>query len=168
MKTTRNLLCITIALSVWSCSPTGTSRDNGAQPMQGQGVAPIPDGPIPQEDVVLTLEGSVVQDPTAREWEQIQVRLSNRSGRALGFTGYDETQPWYRIQRFIDSKWVDHQVGWYCGTGLRQCKIPSGMSSIIPVSVRKDLYPIRVGVTYSLGAGKAESQTVWSARIDAR
>lgn len=108
------------------------------------------------------------QDPTDLDRNQIELRLVNRSGQILWFTGYEETHPWYRIQRFIHGRWLDHRVGWFCGTGLRRCEIPAGKSSLIPVSLRNDLYPIRIGINYGLGNSKSAESTVWSKRIDSR
>ena len=167
MKTTRTIAWSTLVLCICSCSPTVTVDPPVVQPMYGHGVTTNPKDPGTRGEVSLTLEKRAVQDPTSKDWEQISVRLANRSGKALRFRGYDETQPWYRIQRFVEGKWVDHQVGWFCGTGLRQCEIPTGKSSLIPVSVQKDLYPIRVGVTYGLGPKPPEDRTVWTTLIDA-
>jgi len=99
------------------------------------------------------------------DYHTINVRLINPTSTPITFTGYSESSPWYKIQKWENGKWVGHNVGWFCGTGLRQCVIPSARSSVIPVHVQADLFPIRVGVEYARGK-KREQEIVWSARIE--
>ena len=115
-----------------------------------------------EPDISLKLEGRSKKG----NYHTINVRLLNSTSSSITFTGYSESSPWYKIQKWEKGKWIDHQVGWFCGTGLRQCVIPSGKSSIIPVHVEEELFPIRVGVGYAHGGEKRENQVVWSARIE--
>ncbi|MDC0325721.1 hypothetical protein OAM01_03080 [bacterium] len=96
----------------------------------------------------------------------INVRLLNPTSSAIRFQGYSSISPWYRIQRWIDGAWVEHRVGWFCGTGLDQFSIPSDRSSVIPVDVTDDLFPIRVGVEYSNDRKVKADMVVWSEKID--
>jgi hypothetical protein len=178
MMTRMTIAGIAIVLCAWSCSPTGSLNKPDLEPMDGSGIEAIPDVNGTRGEVSLTLarrppqesEGSDPKEPApaAQAWEQIELLLANRSGERITFRGYNETQPWYRIQRLVDGKWQNHRVGWFCGTGLRQCEITAGKSTLIPVSVRKDIYPVRIGVDYGLGSSENEDRTVWSAQIEAR
>lgn len=102
---------------------------------------------------------------TKGKFQTVDVRLINPTDAAVVFTGYSEQSPWYKIQKWVDGEWSDHRVGWFCGTGLRLCTIYPGQSAVIPVHVKEDLFPIRVGVEYSKGT-KKDKQVAWSARID--
>jgi len=124
--------------------------------------------PIPSEhakETSLCLKADSISEKDG--YHTVKVRLINPTDTAISFTGYSEASPWYKIQRWVDGKWIDHPVGWFCGTGLRHCIIPSGQSSIIPVHVKMDLLPVRVGVEYSNGKKpQKERQIVWSKRIN--
>ena len=71
-----------------------------------------------------------------------------------------------RIQRRVDGAWVDHNVGWFCGTGLRHCVIPSGQSSVLSVYAKDEMFPLRVGVAYAGGKATETSAEVWTERIE--
>ncbi len=90
-------------------------------------------------------------------------RLINPTSSPITFTGYSESSPWYKIQKSVDGQWVDHEVGWFCGTGLRECTLPPGKSSLIQFSVDDDLYPVRIGVGYKHNNKK---EIVWSEMIN--
>lgn len=92
----------------------------------------------------------------------INVRLVNNSTNRIEFSGYSESQPWYRIQKWAESKWSEYDVGWFCGTGLRNCIIRPGGSSLIDVNVPKRLLPVRIGVDFRVNGKK---KTVWTKKI---
>lgn len=121
---------------------------------------PIPGRYAGETQVSLQLES---RSQATTTHQTLSLRLINPTTAALKFTGYSESSPWYRIQRWVDGEWVEHQVGWFCGTGLQECVIPARRSSVIPVHVSDDLFPLRVGVGFE-HAGK--EQTVWSTKIE--
>ena len=99
-------------------------------------------------------------------YHTLNLRLINPASSSVTFTGYSESSPWYKIQKWVEGRWVDHPVGWFCGTGLRPCLIPSGHSSVIPVHVQDDIFPLRVGIEYAEGETEEVGQVVWSAKIE--
>ena len=121
---------------------------------------PIPSRYSGETQVSLQLEG---RSKSAANHQSLEMRLINPTKSALKFSGYSESSPWYRIQKWVDGEWIEHNVGWFCGTGMRECVIPARRSSVIPVHVSDDLFPLRVGVGFER-AGKEE--TVWSTRIE--
>ncbi len=130
------------------------------EPRQASRTDPVPVGPAQSADVSLVLESS----SQTEGYRVINMRLSNPTSSAITFTGYSEESPWYRIQKMANDEWVEHQVGWFCGTGLRECTIEPGKSSLIPVSVPDAIFPVRVGVEYS--RGKDGGSVVWSDKIE--
>lgn len=121
--------------------------------------------PIPQAHVKETAVGLKFESRST-DAQIVNVRLINPTERPVTFAGYSEQSPWYKIEKWVDGAWVDHRVGWFCGTGLRVCVIPPGHSSVIPVRVEDGLFPVRIGVGYS-NSGTREDEVVWSTRIDA-
>lgn len=128
---------------------------------------PMPDGFAGGKEVVLMLESQRVSE-TSAGYRKLQMRLGNPTATAIHYTGYDESQPWYLIERWVDGKWEPHQMGWFCGTGLRDCRVPAGRSVVIPVHVEEKLFPLRVGVRYhrKADAENGPTEVAWSVRID--
>ena len=120
---------------------------------------PIPGRYATEKEISLRLEGR----SRTSFGHDFRVRLINPTSSALTFSGYDESSPLYRIQKWVDDAWEEHQVGWFCGTGLGQRAIPRARSSVIAVHATDDLLPIRVGVEFE---HRGENRTVWSARIE--
>ena len=130
---------------------------------KSQNTKPIPEKYAKETELCLRIGNISEKDG----YHTVNVHLINPTATPISFTGYSESWPWYKIQKLVDGKWVDHPVGWFCGTGLRRCIIPAGQSSVIPVHVKIDLLPVRVGVGYANGKKpKKEQQVVWSRKIE--
>ena len=126
-------------------------------------VNPIPKQHANETEVCLKLGGMSEKDG----YHTVNIHMINPTNKPISFTGYSESSPWYKIQRRVNGKWVDHPVGWFWGTGLRPCVISSGQSSVIPVYLKKGLLPIRVGVEYASGMNpKKQLHIVWSRKIE--
>lgn len=95
----------------------------------------------------------------------VLLRLCNSTNHSIYFSGYGVNGPWYRIQRFVEPSWEEHQVGWFCGTGLTENEIPPGKSATFDVSEWRVSGLYRVGVNYSHSVDKKEYETVWSDTI---
>ncbi len=151
---------------LFACSQQGLEVETPSEPMPEvlpqDGIAKTSTQPIPERYAQLRAVTLATEDASVR------VRLINPAAKPISFTGYGETSPWYRIQRWQNGSWVDHRVGWFCGTGMRQCVIAAGRSAVIPVHADESLFPIRVGVAYRVGGAKngTEDQVVWSDRIE--
>lgn len=101
------------------------------------------------------------------DYHIIKIRLKNPTSLPVKYTGHSNSSPLYNIQKWNNGKWVNNQeVRLICGTGLRQCVIPSGKSAIIPVHVADSFFPIRIGVAYSHGINTNKQKVVWSERIE--
>jgi hypothetical protein len=139
----------------------------GAGVVDTRTTEPMPDGFVGGQEVVLMLESQRVA-ATSPGYRKLQLRLGNPTPTAIRYTGYEESQPWYLIERWVDGKWESHRVGWFCGTGLRDCRVPAGRSVVIPVSVEEKLLPLRVGVRYGrkVDAENGPMEVAWSVRID--
>lgn len=123
---------------------------------------------IPESYTALTEVTLVEESRFSRQGsiaEIVNVRLINPTGFPVTFTGDSEASPWYRIQKLKESGWVEHKVGWFCGTEVRRCIIYPGHSSVIRVSVvDPKMFPIRVGVGYSHLPGQPQ-KLVWSSTV---
>jgi hypothetical protein len=125
---------------------------------------PIPNPYANETAVCLKLESRKADG----KGQTFYMRLVNPTDKPLLFSGYSEQSPLYRIQVLVQGKlWMEHQTsrGW-CGTGLRECVIPPGQSSLIPVRINDLVYPIKIGVGYKQKAGNSERFVIWSERIE--
>ena len=131
-------------------------------------VEPIPPQYENVTSLALYVESHQVHKLEERDFHVLKVRLINAADTPISFDGYGEAHPWYQIQTWTDGEWKNHGVGWFCGTGLRQCVIRPGESSVISVNIdtKRIRFPIRIGVTYTLENGTEPTpRTVWSDRI---
>ena len=116
---------------------------------------------LPNKEVSLILNEWVPS--TNKGYKAFNIRLSNLTILDVEFVGYSESSPWYKIQTWDGKKWIEHKVGWFCGTGLRSCKISANKSSLIFVDISEKLFPLRVGVDYSQSS---KNNIVWSGKIE--
>lgn len=126
---------------------------------------------IPKKYADIKVVSLVEDSRTVKgEYTKIKVRLINPTKTSISFTGYSESSPWYLLQTLVDNKWTEKKMGWFCGTGLRQCIIYPGESSIITLNVTTANLPIKVGVAYKLGTKTDKINkplVVWSPSIEA-
>ncbi|MCK4268188.1 MAG: hypothetical protein KAX16_05110 [Actinomycetia bacterium] len=125
----------------------------------GKNTEAIPRKYAKETEILLNLESRSKHSDS----QVINMRLINPTYSSITFTGYSESSPLYKIQKWGKEDWVDLDVGRFDGTGLGWRVIAPGQSSIIQVAVGEKLFPLRVGVEY---AGGKKTRTVWSARIE--
>ena len=95
-------------------------------------------------------------------------RISNGSDRGVSYVGYSPSSPWYRIQQWTDGRWVEHRVGWFCGTGLGRPELPSTESVAFFVRLPEAEHRTRVGLTVSHGDPRGAQSTIWSEPFELR
>lgn len=126
----------------------------------------VPDKYKEVNGVSLHFEGWEERHGSSR----VKCRLVNQSDATVYFTGYGIPSPWYRIQKAENGAWIEHNVGWFCGTGLRTPALPSGKSSVFWVFFPENTEVIRVGLTFSSNQFDPEEKDVdivWTDEITA-
>lgn len=97
--------------------------------------------------------------------------MVNQLAKSVRFAGYSIAAPWYRIQILKDGQWIEHRVGWFCGTGLYKPELISNRACRFLVQDPPDTkLPIRVGIDFEEqldpnSSEKPVERTVWSEPI---
>ncbi len=95
----------------------------------------------------------------------VECRLANPSGAAIAYTAYSVESPLYRIQFRRDGEWVEHNVGWFCGTGLGMRELLPGAEAVFSVHTVEGDPPMRIGLDVDR-AGLGGRETVWSDALE--
>jgi hypothetical protein len=125
---------------------------------------PIPKSLKNIDTIALVPESFKLNRPNYKGSITYLLELINPTKDTIKYAGYSFSYPWYRFQ-VMDSigRYIEIDQGWFCGTGLRTCKVPPGMCA--EIFMNKYKWKSRIGITYFVNSDTIK-HTVWTRLID--